>query len=90
MATHYSAGANRPAPTVHKDPVLTTVTAEEPLCPHQRALTQASCGKGRKEVICNTTRTLQEATYPAYPSLINTAGNTVENIKNPNYRGTSD
>jgi hypothetical protein len=44
--------------------------------------------EGRKEVICNTTRTLQGATYPAYPSLRNTAGASGEKTQNPNYRGT--
>jgi hypothetical protein len=40
--------------------------------------------EGRKEVICNTTRSLQWVTYPAYLSLRNTAGAPGEkNLKTP-------
>jgi hypothetical protein len=47
--------------------------------------------EGRKEVIGTTTRTLQRITYPAYPSLRNTAGAPGEKkSQNPNYRGTRD
>jgi hypothetical protein len=44
----------------------------------------------RKKVICNTTRTLQGATYSAFPSLRNTAGAPGEKTQNSNYRGTRD
>jgi hypothetical protein len=44
----------------------------------------------RKEVIFNTTRTVQGATYPTYPSLRNTAGAPGEKTQNVNYRSTRD
>jgi hypothetical protein len=45
--------------------------------------------EGRKEVINTTTRTQQEVTYPAYPSLRNTAGapGGKKKTQNTNYRG---
>jgi hypothetical protein len=46
--------------------------------------------EGRKEVICNTTRTLQRETYTAYPSLRNTARDPGEKTQNPKYRGKRD
>jgi hypothetical protein len=47
--------------------------------------------ESRKEVVGTTTRTLQRATYPAYPSLRNTAGAPGEGKKKPQntkYRDT--
>jgi hypothetical protein len=45
--------------------------------------------EGRKEVIC-TTRILQGISFPAYPSLRNTAGTPKEKTQNPNYKDTKD
>jgi hypothetical protein len=45
--------------------------------------------EGRKEVI-STTITLQGVTYPAHPSLRNTAGAPEKITQNPNRRGTKD
>jgi hypothetical protein len=71
---------------MHRDPALLTVTAGEPPCPHQRAGIPTPSLRGKKEVICNTTRI--DATYPVYLSLRNTVGTLGEKTKNLNYKGT--
>jgi hypothetical protein len=88
VAICYSAGARRPA--IH--------SAQRPNIPHcdcRRASKHPSkyrnsrtLTKGRKEVICTKTRTLEEVTYPAYSSLKNTLRAQGEKSQNPNYSGT--
>jgi hypothetical protein len=46
--------------------------------------------EGRREVICNTIRTLQGAVYPAYPSLRNTAGAPGEKTQKPQSQGNRE
>jgi hypothetical protein len=72
---------------VHRDPTLpTTQTVGEPLYPIKEQVHQPLTEE-RKEVISTTRRTLQRVTYPAYPSLRNTAGAPEEKkTQNPNYR----
>jgi hypothetical protein len=72
-------------PTVHRDPLLLTATAGEPLHPTKEWDLQLS--EERKEVISTTTRTLQGVIYPAYPSLRNTAGAPREKSSKPQLWG---
>jgi hypothetical protein len=53
-------------------------------------MTSSPLTEGKKEEICNTTRSLQVAIYPAYPSFRNSAGAPGEKIQNLNYRNTRD
>jgi hypothetical protein len=54
--------------------VVPTVTAEEPPTLPSKSWNSRTLTEGRKEAICNTTKTVQGATYPANLSLRNTAG----------------
>jgi hypothetical protein len=59
--------------------------------PQSKSRNSTLLAEGRKEVICNTTRTLQGVTFPAYLSLRKTARAPGEkNLKTPNYRGTRE
>jgi hypothetical protein len=73
-----------------RHPALPTVTAGEPLHPHQEQELQPLT-EGRKEAMSTTTRSLQGVTYPAYPSLRNTAGAPGEKkTQNINYKDVRD
>jgi hypothetical protein len=70
------------------------VTAGEP-CTPSKSGNSSPLIEGRKEGIGTTTRTLQGVTYPAYPSLRNTAGapggrKKTPKLQNTNYRGRRD
>jgi hypothetical protein len=59
-------------PTVHRDTTLSIVPAGESLFPSKDG-NSSLLDEERKVVICTTITTLQEVTFPAYPSLKKTA-----------------
>jgi hypothetical protein len=79
----YSTGAWRPAPHSAQRPKALHCNCSGDPEPPSKSRNTSSLIKGRKEVIGTTARTLQKVTYPAYPSLTNTAGAPVEKNSKP-------
>jgi hypothetical protein len=58
--------------------------------PPSKSRNSSPLTKGRKEVICTTTRILQGITFSSIPSIKKIAGAPGEKTQNLNYRDTRD